>query len=427
MKYVNSFYALKSLASTIGDDMKSWISDLDTCGVNMDWRHRLDSSLPESNTYHEDIQDIVESLRNGIHLTVEQGVKMWNFADLSVIANLATACKKARFGEQVFFNSNLHVNQTNICTLACKFCAFRRGPKAKDAYALDIGEFIERIRPYSQIIDEVHTVGGLHPEWDVTYYENLFSAVRQEYPHIHIKSLSAVEVKHIAEISGINPRALLTRLKSSGLDSLPGGGAEILDDDVRDAICFGKETSNEYLSIHRDAHSIGIPTNCTMLFGTIETVEQRISHLCTLRELQDETSGFQCFVPYPYLPDNSRLPEAQLASGNEVLRMIAISRLMLDNIPHIKAYRMNIGDCISELALHHGADDFDGTVGHEEIMHNAGSDSIVGYSKTQLTQFIIDARGIPVLRNSNYTKFRRYDDDDFDSGIRLPITTVGGV
>ncbi|HJM30628.1 MAG TPA: radical SAM protein, partial [Candidatus Thalassarchaeaceae archaeon] len=210
----------------------------------MDWRHLLDSSLPESNTYHEDIQDIVESLRNGIHLTVEQGVKMWNFADLSVIANLATACKKARFGEQVFFNSNLHVNQTNICTLACKFCAFRRGPKAKDAYALDIGEFIERIRPYSQIIDEVHTVGGLHPEWDVTYYENLFSAVRQEYPHIHIKSLSAVEVKHIAEISGINPRALLTRLESSGLDSLPGGGAEILDDDVRDAICFGKETSN---------------------------------------------------------------------------------------------------------------------------------------------------------------------------------------
>ena len=212
----------------------------------------------------------------------------------------------------------------------------------------------------------------------------------------------------------------------SGLDSLPGGGAEILDDAVRDVICYGKESSDEYISIHRDAHSIGLPTNCTMLFGTIESVEQRIAHLCKLRDLQEESGGFQCFVPYPYLPDNSRLPEAQLASGNEILRMIAVSRLMLDNIPHIKAYRMNIGDRLSELALHHGADDFDGTVGHEEIMHEAGSNTVVGYSKSELTRFIIDAKGMPVQRNSNYTKFRRFDDDDWDNGIRLPISTTAG-
>ena len=406
--------------------MKSWISDIESCGVNIDWCQRLDELLPETQSFPIQLRAIVHSLRNGNQLTAEQGVLLWNYPDLNVVASLASAARNARYDDHVFFNSNLHVNQTNICTLACKFCAFRRGPKAKDAYALSIDDFIERIRPYENIIDEVHTVGGLHPEWDVSFYESLFSSVKKEFPHIHIKSLSAVEVKHIAEVSGISPRALLSRLQKSGLDSLPGGGAEILDDAVRDIICYGKESSDEYIAIHRDAHSIGMPTNCTMLFGTIESVEQRILHLCKLRELQDETSGFQCFVPYPYLPDNSRLPEAQLASGNEILRMIAISRLMLDNIPHIKAYRMNIGDYMSELALHHGADDFDGTVGHEEIMHEAGSKSVVGYSKSQLTKFIIEAKGLPVQRNSNYTKFRHFEDDDYDTGIRLPVSTTVG-
>ena len=228
-------------------------------------------------------------------------------------------------------------------------------------------------------------------------------------------------------MSGLSTRALLKRLQNAGLDSLPGGGAEILDDAVREVICYGKESSEEYIQIHRDAHSIGMPTNCTMLFGTIETARQRIEHLVKLRNLQSESQGFQCFVPYPYLPDNSRLPEAQLASGSEVLRMIAISRLMLHNIPHIKAYRMNIGDRLSELALQFGADDFDGTVGHEEIMHEAGSNTTLSYSKKQLTKFIIDAKGIPVQRNSIYTKFRRFDDDDGSSPfIRLPVLSTGG-
>ncbi len=406
--------------------MQTWISDIGSCGIDLDWREHLRRELPATETFETGLQDIVDSLRDGEQLTLEQGVRLWNHPNLSMVASLADACKKARFGNQVFYNSNLHVNQTNICTLACKFCAFRRGPRAKDAYALSVEDFIDRIRPYGEVIDEVHTVGGLHPEWDVNFYESLFSAVKLEFPDIHIKSLSAVEVKHIAEVSGISPRALLSRLKIAGLDSLPGGGAEILDDDVRNVICFGKESSDEYISIHRDAHAIGLPTNCTMLFGTIESIEQRIAHLCKLRDLQNETGGFQCFVPYPYLPDNSRLPEAQLASGNEVLRMISISRLMLDNIPHIKAYRMNIGDRLSELALHHGADDFDGTVGHEEIMHEAGSNATVGYSKSELTRFIIEAKGMPIQRNSNYTKFRRFEDDDHELGIQLPISSTAG-
>ena len=400
-----------------------WISDLKSCGINDDWVNRLDILL-NSNPLNGALHDIVESLRMGVSLTYEQGLILWNHPNLSDVAHLANMAKIARFDNHVFFNSNLHINQTNICTLACKFCAFRRGPKAKDAYALQVEDFIDRLTPYENIIDELHTVGGLHPDWDVTYYERLFSSIKERFPDIHIKSLSAVEIKHIAEVSGIRPRDLLSRLQGAGLDSLPGGGAEILDDEVRNIICYGKESSDEYIAIHRAAHSIGMPTNCTMLFGTIETPEQRIAHLCRLRDLQVETNGFQCFVPYPYLPDNSRLPEAQLASANEVLRVIAISRLMLDNIPHIKAYRMYIGDWMSEMALHHGADDFDGTVGHEEIMHEAGSDAIYGYSKSELIRFINDAKGIPVQRNSIYTKFNRYNDDDHHASISLPISSM---
>lgn len=405
--------------------MNSWTSDAESCGVNPNWLKRFDEYLGSTEQYDSALHDIINTLRSGENLTVEQGQILWNYSDINVIGHLAFLAKKARFGEQVFFNSNLHVNQTNICTLACKFCAFRRGRRARDAYELSIAEYLERIEPHEGHIDEVHTVGGLHPEWDVEFYEDLFSASKERYPHIHIKSLSAVEVKHIAEMSGLSPRSLLQRLQLSGLDSLPGGGAEILDDKVRNIICYGKESSDEYIDIHRSAHSIGMPTNCTMLFATIETVQQRIEHLCKLRDLQSETRGFQCFVPYPYLPDNSRLPEAQLASGSEILRMIAVSRLMLHNIPHIKAYRMNIGDKMSELALHFGADDFDGTVGHEEIMHEAGSDTNLSYSKRQLTKFILDAKGIPVQRNSIYTKFRRFDDDDGHSnGISLPLASA---
>ena len=385
--------------------MRNWHSNIDECGVRADWLERLDQLLPSTDSFEHPIQDIVRTIRNGKQLTHEQGISLWHYPDISVVAHLASAAKIARYGEHVFFNSNLHVNQTNICTLACKFCAFRRGPRAKDAYALEIEEFIDRIKPFANIIDEVHTVGGLHPEWDVTHYEQLFTAIKDRFPTIHIKSLSAVEIKHIAEVSGISARALLSRLQNAGLDSLPGGGAEILDDAVRDIICFGKESSDEYISIHRDAHAIGMPTNCTMLFGTIESVEQRIAHLCRLRDLQNQTGGFQCFVPYPYLPDNSRLPEAQLASGSEILRMIAVSRLMLDNIPHIKAYRMNIGDFVAQMALVAGADDIDGTVGHEEIMHSAGSTTPLDSDAHDLVKLIQDTNQLPVRRNSIYNKF----------------------
>ena len=394
-------------------------------GVRSDWKNRIAEIIPPNSYFSNDITHIVDRIRSGAPLSKDDGIQLFNHPMLSELAILANASKVARFGDEVYYNRNLHVNQTNICTLACRFCAFRRGQKSDDAYALSIESYIERIQPYAEHIDEIHTVGGLHPDWDVDYYSELFKAVKTEFPDLHIKALTAVEIKHLSIISQMSVQDVLRTLHTAGLDSIPGGGAEILDDSVRDIICRGKESSDEYLVIHQTAHELNIPSNCTMLFGTIESVEQRISHLIQLRDLQTKTNGFQCFVPYPYLRDNSRLPEAQLSSGHETLRMIAISRLMLDNIPHIKAYRMNIGEKLSELALVHGADDIDGTVIHEEIMQSAGSHTPLGNNRRSIIEKIESTNGIPVLRNSIYTQFTYDDRDDDRRSIRLPIKMNG--
>ena len=371
------------------------------------WRDKLSTSLL-AEQWPDELQSIVTKLANGSSLNREDGHVLFNSKDLDSIGSIANIIKQSRFGDRAFFNVNVHINQTNICTLACKFCAFRRGRRAPDAYQLDIAEYVEDLRQYADHVDEVHSVGGLHPEWDVEHYMKLFSTVKKEFPEIHIKALTAVEIKHLSNLSNLSIKETLSSLHESGLDSLPGGGAEILDDDVRRIICNGKESSQEYLDIHATAHELGIPTNCTMLFGTVESIDQRLTHLIKLRDLQSETGGFQCFVPYPYLPDDSRLPQAQLATGSEILRMIAISRIFLDNIPHIKAYRMNIGDEIAELALRFGADDIDGTVQKESIMHLAGSKAPLDHDKAQLARLVIDAGAKPIRRNTVYSQFEEY-------------------
>ena len=376
-------------------------------GEFADWQDSLRQRLAAV-TWPKEFDEIVQKLSTGIPLSLQDGVQLFNSKDLNTIGSLANHVKQSRFGNNAYFNVNVHVNQTNICTLACKFCAFRRGRRAADAYQLEIDEYIEDLRKYSTFVDEVHSVGGLHPEWDVQHYSELFRRVKLEFPHIHVKALTAVEIKHIASLSKISVYDTLKILMESGLGSLPGGGAEILDDDIREIICRGKESSKEYLDIHKTAHLLGIPTNCTMLFGTIETIEHRVNHMLRLRELQQETNGFQCFVPYPFLPDDSRLPDAQLATGTEILRVVAISRLMLNNIPHIKAYRMNFGDNIAELALQFGADDIDGTVQKESIMHLAGSTAPLDHDKAMLAKLVQNAGCVPVQRNTTYSEFTEY-------------------
>ena len=394
----------------------------DFSGSERNWREELSRmSIPISVKNDVLLTKTLHSLINDGRVSCELGEELHTNASLPGLTALAMMIKKSRFGDSIFFNENLHVNTTNVCTLACRFCAFRKGPRHRDAYSLTPEEFVSRIEPFEGKIDEVHAVGGLHPDWNIDHYSEIYRITKQRFPGISIKSLTAVEVKHIASKSGLGVLETLTILRDSGLDSLPGGGAEILVDTIRDRICMGKDKSCEYLEIHGIAHELGIPTNCTMLFGTIETIQDRITHLNKLREQQDSSGGFQCFVPYPFLKDNTRLPEARLASGEEVIRIISLSRIMLDNIPHIKAYRMNIGDHLSTIAINSGADDIDGTVGHEEIMHVAGSTTNLNYDSHKLGNLIDSAGQNPVKRDSTYTRFEPLEIKPKREGKLLPI------
>ena len=394
----------------------------DFSGSERNWREELSRmSIPISVKNDVLLTRTLHSLINDGRVSCELGEELHTNASLPGLTALAMMIKKSRFGDSIFFNENLHVNTTNVCTLACRFCAFRKGPRHRDAYSLTPEEFVSRIEPFEGKIDEVHAVGGLHPDWNIEHYSEIYRITKQRFPGISIKSLTAVEVKHIASKSGLGVLETLTILRDSGLDSLPGGGAEILVDTIRDRICMGKEKSSEYLEIHGIAHELGIPTNCTMLFGTIETIQDRITHLNKLREQQDSSGGFQCFVPYPFLKDNTRLPEARLASGEEVIRIISLSRIMLDNIPHIKAYRMNIGDHLSTIAINSGADDIDGTVGHEEIMHVAGSTTNLNYDSYKLGNLIDSAGQNPVKRDSTYTRFEPLEIKPKREGKLLPV------
>ena len=387
--------------------MTEWSSTSLLADRDPEWRQVLKSNLLQID-WSESLQGIVDKILDDEVLTKQDGLSLFSEPNLFELGQLALLHKKAMFGERAYFNSNVHINQTNICVLACRFCAFRRGPKSDDAYALSIESYLEELSKFSPYVNEVHSVGGLHPEWTVDHYADLFRRIRLEHPHISIKALTAVEVKHLAQLSNLTIKETLLQLKQSGLTSLPGGGAEILDDDVRAIICNGKESSQEYLDIHRTAHEIGLPSNCTMLFGTIETATQRVEHILQLRDLASQTNGFQCFVPYPFLPDSTRLPMAQLSTGQEILRVIAVSRILMDTIPHIKAYRMNIGDELAELALQFGADDIDGTVQQESIMHLAGSTAPLNHDMQQLSKLVRNAGCIPIKRNTTYTKFEEY-------------------
>ena len=402
--------------------MEAVMSPAPLAGEHHDWAQRLESSL-EQRQWSSELNPIASKLAANLPLTLEDGLVLYHHPDVNEVGALANVVRQSRFGSKAFFNSNVHINQTNICVLACRFCAFRRGPKAKDAYAMSVEDYLADLATYAHAVDEVHSVGGLHPDWGVEHYETLFQRVAAEHPHISIKALTAVEIKHLGQRSSISTKEVLRRLKDAGLTSLPGGGAEILDDDVRAVICNGKESSEEYLRIHREAHEVGLPSNCTMLFGTIETLEQRLQHMISLRDLNEQTHGFQCFVPYPFLPDDTRLPEAQLASGSEVLRTIAVSRLMLNNIPHIKAYRMNIGDHLAELALQFGADDIDGTVQKESIMHLAGSTAPLDHDRAKLARLIHDAGCEPVQRNTIYTEFKAYTPPPVQPRRRLQMAS----
>jgi len=342
---------------------------------------------------------VLDAVLSGQRLTIEQGQALFDCPDPHVPAALAAYARKRLHGDRVHYVVNRHVNPTNVCVNRCRFCAYRRDEGQEGAYVLTPDEALAKLRE-AGAVDEVHIVGGCHPSLGLDYYADLAARVRAAYPKASIKALTAVEVDHLAKLSNVSIREVLERLKASGVDMLPGGGAEIFADVPRKALCPEKIGGEAWLSVMAEAHDVGLRTNATMLFGHLETTRHRLEHMDALRRQQDATGGFMCFIPLPYLPGNNPLgEEARGPSAMDVLRTMAVSRLMLDNIPHIKAYWVMLGLKLSQLCLSWGADDLDGTVVEEKIGHEAGSDSAQALSIADLEDAIRSSGFTPVRRD----------------------------
>lgn len=358
-------------------------------------------------------QAIDTKVRQGVRLDQEDGLALLATPHLSWLGELASLVKHRKQGNRVYFNVNRHINLTNICQARCRFCAFGCDETASQAYAYTKDKVLNLAKRAAQDPDlkELHIVSGLHTSWSFDYYVNIISSLKQELPHIHLKAFTAVEICHFAKISGLSFRQVLSRLKKAGLASMPGGGAEIFSSRVRKLLCPNKASAQEWLEISATAHQLGIPTNATMLYGHIESPEERIDHLIQLRQLQDETGGFQTFIGLPFHHLHTPIEtETKAITASEKLRMIAVARLMLDNFDHIKAYWIMLTLPIAQVALSFGADDMDGTVNEEKITHAAGGKTAQGLTKESLIQLISSTGYTPVERTSTYDILHIYHD-----------------
>lgn len=355
------------------------------------------------------MQRIADKVKNNVRLDKQDGLYLFNCNDLLAMGELARLKKLEKSGENVFFNVNRHINLTNVCMSRCKFCAFGIDADAKSAYCMTP---IEAFKYGAQAVDhgitEFHVVSALHPDKPFEYYVEVIDRLHTAYPDIHIQAFTAVEIFHFSRMSSLSIPEVLRTLKEVGLGSMPGGGAEVLNDKIRLKLCPKKALSKDWLEVHRTAHEMGIKTNCTMLFGHVETYEDRINHMMLLRELQDEAPGFQSFIPLPFLPENTAMPGVKRTSTVDDIKTIAISRLMLDNIDHIKAFWIMLGIPVAQVSLHFGADDFDGTVVEERIMHAAGATTEKGISREEIINMVKQAGYIPVERDTLYNIIRTY-------------------
>lgn len=326
----------------------------------------------------------------------------WNLHELG---RAADARRREMCGDAVFYNVNVHVNLTNVCKFRCGLCAFSCDADQRKAYRMTVEDVLKTVaQAQAGGATEVHIVSGVDPAVPWTWYTDIVRAVHEAFPQMKIKAFTAVEIAWLAEVAGKSVRGMLEFLKDAGLETIPGGGAEILVDEVRRVICPKKTMSDSWLNVHREAHRLGIRSTATMLYGHVETHEDRVTHLLKLRELQDETGGFMAFVPLAFHPENTALADrvAQRPSAAEDLRVVAASRLILDNIPHIKAYWISLGVQTAQVALAYGADDLDGTVRQEKIHHDAGSRGPEFLSVEEIRRLITEAGRTPVERNSVY-------------------------
>ena len=353
---------------------------------------------------------IAEKVRENVRLTFEDGMFLEEHADLLDVGALAHQVRVRKHGNFAYYNTNVHLNPTNVCVYRCTFCAFRSDLKSEKSYLFTDEMIRDRVHEAQRAgATEIHVVGGLHHLKNFDWYLNVIRVIHETWPEIHIKAWTGVEISWFAHITKQSYRWVLEQLIEAGLGSLPGGGAEIFDEEIRSRICEHKADSSSWLDIHRTAHELGLRSNATMLYGHIEEPHHRIDHLCRLRDLQDETGGFQTFIPLAFHPENTGLAHLPKPSAHQDLRTIAISRLMLDNFDHIKAYWIMLGEKTAQVALGFGADDIDGTVVHELIYHDAGAKTPEGLTVTELHRLIREAGCEPIERDTLYRRVLRDD------------------
>lgn len=352
---------------------------------------------------------IREKVRAGVRLTAEDGLTLEASNDLFTIGELANFVREKKNGNRTYYNVNQHLNPTNVCVYRCRFCSFRADLKSDRGYVMSDEQILHRAREATAMgATELHIVGGLHHKLPYEWYRGIIQSIHQAYPSLHLKAWTAVEWDWFERLTKRPTRELLADMKSVGLGSLPGGGAEIFHEEVRSQICDYKADGEQWIRVHREWHELGGRSNATMLYGHLEKPEHRIDHLMRLRDLQDQTGGFQTFIPLAFHPDNNSLGQSiPKPTGLMDLKMMAIGRLMLDNFPHIKAYWQMLGIKTAQIAQSFGADDIDGTVVHETIYHAAGSDSPQELTVSELRRLIQEAGREPIERDTLYNEVVR--------------------
>ena len=356
--------------------------------------------LPEFIITDQRLHSIWDKMQNGQRLSLEDGVQILETEDFAAAGRIADWAARRISGNKVFFVINAHINPTNLCVLSCKFCDFAKKPGQDGTYEMSLEDILATI---TEEMHEVHIVGGHHPTWPFEYYVEMVAAIRKNFPKVQIKAFTASEIDYFHRRWKVPPEESLRILKEAGLNSMPGGGAEVFSDRVHRLLLPGKADATRWLEIHRIAHSMGIRSNCTLLYGHIETFEERIQHLIRLRELQDETAGFLAFIPLEYQVGYTKL-RPRHTSPLDDMKTIAAARLMLDNINYIKSYWVMLGEATASIGLNFGANDLDGTIGTERIAHAALADSPVGKTRNAMISSIRDAGKIPVERDALYNE-----------------------
>ena len=346
---------------------------------------------------------IYEKVLSNNRLSAGDGELLFSTPHLPALGYLANLVRERFNGNRAYYIYNQHINYSNICINLCKFCAFGKEKTHPEAYEMSIEEIVSKIRERrAEPVTEVHIVGGLHPDLPYQYYLDMLKAIKAERPEIHIQAFTCVEIAHLAAISGRSITETLEDLIQAGLGSIPGGGAEVFSTRIREKLCPGKLSGKDWLEVAKTAHRAGLRTNATMLYGHIETIPERIEHLLALREAQDETGGFLCYIPLAFHPKNTKLEHLSSTSGVDDLKSIAVSRLLLDNFSHIKAYWVMLGPKVAQISLSFGADDLDGTVMEEKITHMAGADTSQAMTRSEIEHLIRQAGRRPVERDTLY-------------------------